>query len=261
MQSILTIIEQAKSLTGAPPIDIRQFLITIPSGPRSPNAKDESPEVPAIFVYLLNIFAKAIVAQFIDEAGVSPKAADPVGIVAASIFANNKLRWSGFSLIDILMCKFHVVCPVLWGIYGDEKTTQGKRSLGWWREEKDGPWVSDQRHAERMTGLGAGYAAITLRNFQKSNLTNPFPNYHYWRSFASIVNVPPAQASTTHFIVLKAMIENYEGRFLEFYGHAAIVALRKGLIDFPREAGHDTVAASALAVLPDVLKRDKKLTL
>ncbi|KAI9853262.1 MAG: hypothetical protein M1830_006702, partial [Pleopsidium flavum] len=58
-----------------------------------------------------------------------------------------------------------------------------------------------------------------------------------------------------------AMIEGYETRFLEFYGDAARVALRKALIEFPRRATDKSVAASALAVLADVLRRDKKLTL
>lgn len=215
----------------------------------------------ALLLYQLNIFSKAIISQFIDEAGVSPKAADPVGIIASHIFALNDFKWNGTSMIDVLLAKFHVVCPVLWGIYGDEKSTEGRTRLGWWREEQGGPWVSDQRHSERMTGLGAGYAALSLRNYEKARLENPLPNWNYWRSMAAIVNVPSREATQTHFIVLKAMVENYETRFLEFYGDAALAALRKALIEFPRDVLDKSVAAKAVAVLPDVLRRDNKLTL
>jgi len=249
----MTLLKEAAAVA-EPRTDARRFLAY------PPPATDDS-KGPALLVYLLNIFSKAIISQFINEAGVSPKTADPIGVVGVSVFAANEFRWKGTSLIDIMIAKFHVVCPVLWGIYGDEKSTQGKTRLGWWREDKNGPWVSEQRHSERMTGLGAGFAAIALRNFEKSRLENPYPNVRYWQSLASIVNVPPQEATQTHFIVLKAMIENYETRFLEFYGDAAKIALKKALIDFPKRATDKSVAASAVAVLPDVLRRDKKLTL
>jgi len=233
----MTLLKEAAAVA-EPRTDARRFLAY------PPPATDDS-KGPALLVYLLNIFSKAIISQFINEAGVSPKTADPIGVVGVSVFAANEFRWKGTSLIDIMIAKFNVV----------------KTRLGWWREDKNGPWVSEQRHSERMTGLGAGFAAIALRNFEKSRLENPYPNVRYWQSLASIVNVPPQEATQTHFIVLKAMIENYETRFLEFYGDAAKIALKKALIDFPKRATDKSVAASAVAVLPDVLRRDKKLTL
>lgn len=191
----------------------------------------------------------------------TPKTADPIGIVAVQIFASNDFRWNGLPMIDVLIAKYHIVCPVLFGIYGSETSDKGRERLGWGREEKGGPWVSDQRHRERMTGLGAGFGAIALRNFAKSKLRNPYPNTNYWQALHAIVSVPTPGVTPTHFVVLKAMIENYELKFIECYGNAALAALRKALIDFPREAGRGSVAASALSVLPDVLRRDKKLTL
>jgi nucleoporin GLE1 len=191
---------------------------------------------------------------------VSPKAADPVGVVAVQIFASNEFQFRGMPLIDILMAKFRVVCPVLWGVYGSDKTEEGRARLGWQRDDNR-HWVTEQRHGERMTGLGAGFAAISLRNFSRSNLKNPYPNAKYWEALANIVNVPGEQATQTHYIVLKAMIENYEIRFLEFYGNAALAALKKALVDFPRQAKERSAAVSALQVLPEVLRNDKKLTL
>ncbi|KAI9759030.1 MAG: hypothetical protein M4579_002619 [Chaenotheca gracillima] len=261
VRKIGEILKEAMADGSAPQVDIRTYIFDSNQvDPNSPSA-NQAPEAPATFVYLLNIFAKAVMAQFIDEAGVAPKAADPVGIVVAQIFATPQFHWRGMPLIDILMCKFHVVCPVLWGIFGNEKTNLGKTRLGWWREEKDGPWVSDQRHSERMTGLGAGFASIALRNFEKSKSQNPYPNYHYWQSLQYIISLPPQAATWTHYIVLKSMIEHYETRFLDFFGAAALAALRKALIEFPKQAPTKNAAASALGVLTDVMKRDAKLTI
>lgn len=222
------------------------------------------PQAPALLLYFLNIFAKAVISQFIDEAGVSPKAADAVGIVASHIFSLPDFRWEGFSWIDILIAKMHVVCPVIWGIYGDETTTEGKYRIGWWQEDKQSKtptWVSSQEHNQRMTGLGAGFAALTLRNYEKARLENPYPSMHYWKAVATITNVPPQVVTQTHFVVLKAMIESYEQKFLEFYGNAALAALRVALVDFPQRVKHQSVAAKALTGLADVLSRDMKLSL
>lgn len=216
---------------------------------------------PALLLYLLNIFAKAVISQFIDEAGVSPKSADPVGTVASHIFALEAHRWNHISLIDILIAKLHVVCPVLWGAYGDETTNEGKRRLGWWREEQDGPWVSEQRHHERMTGLGAGFASISLRNYEKATSENPYPHIHYWKSLANFINMPPENLTPTHFVVLKAMLENNEARFLEFFGDVALVVLRHAIIELPNKALQQGAAVKALAGLAQVLSRDKKITL
>ena len=248
---LLKVLRTAASVP-EPKVEIPMFLA-------SPPPIQGSTMGPALLVYELNIFAKAIISQFIDEAGVSPKAADPVGLIASQIFTDAAFRWNGLSLIDILMAKFHAVCPVLWGIYGDEKTVEGKTRLGWWREEKGGPWISAQRHNERMTGLGAGFAAIALRNYNKSRQENPYPNENYWHSLACIVNVPANQVTQTHFLVLKAMIENNAGRFLLLFGDAGRWALRRALVDFPQQAAQQSVAAKAVAGLWDVLRRDQKI--
>jgi nucleoporin GLE1 len=78
---------------------------------------------------------------------------------------------------------------------------------------------------------------------------------------ASITSTPPSEASPTQYMVLKAMVENYEQRFFNFYGNAALAALRVALVDFPNRALEQGPACSALAVLADKLKRDKGLDL
>ncbi|KAI9790534.1 MAG: hypothetical protein M1816_005041 [Peltula sp. TS41687] len=265
LNKIATVLREARHDTLSPPVDISPYLLM---NPAPGTLTTLNPMLPSLFIYAMNIFSKAIISQFINEAAVSPKSADPIGIVAMQVFASKDFQWGGDSgetqrpLIDFLIAKFHVHCPVLFGVYGPEQTDAGKRLLGWAREDgRDGPWVSEQRHSERMTGLGAGYAAIGLRNFSKSQLNNPYPNRLFWYSFHWMVNVPGDKVTRTHFTVLKAMLENYEKRFIELYGQAAIAAMRVALVDFPNRAVQKSAAAAAVAVLPDVLKRDKRLTL
>ncbi|KAH6640974.1 GLE1-like protein-domain-containing protein [Chaetomium tenue] len=229
--------------------------------PRNPveGAAHNDATLPSIFLYLINIFAKAAIAQFINEAGARPETADPVGVCVAATLSDPDFLWRGSSLIDIMLAKFRIVCPVLFGYRGSEKTEQGRQRLGWWKD--GGQWVPEQQHMDRMTGLGAGFASISLRNFAMSKKTNPFPPRVYWTAMARIVNTPSAEISDTQCVVLKAMVENYEQKFIEFYGTAAIAALRTALVDFPSRAPQKSAAVNSLEVLAQMLKRDTGLVL
>jgi len=99
-----------------------------------------------------------------------------------------------------------------------------------------------------------------LRDFSKSKQVNPFPPSNYWHAMACIVNTPPAQVTQTHFIVLKAMIENYIPRFIGYYGQAAKAALRKAIVEFPQQSPK-SIGASGLSTLTATLKRDLHLSL
>jgi nucleoporin GLE1 len=76
-----------------------------------------------------------------------------------------------------------------------------------------------------------------------------------------IVNTPSAEISNTQCVVLKAMVETYEQKFIEFYGTAALAALRTALIEFPARAPHKSAAVNSLEVLAQLLKRDTGLVL
>ena len=62
--------------------------------------------------------------------------------------------------------------------------------------------------------------------------------------------MPPKKASDTHFIVLKAMIEYSVDKFIDCYGDAAKLALRKALITFPQESGRRSPATECQARWP-----------
>lgn len=221
-----------------PQIDIRHYIVSdIPSTVDASQAS-----VGLIQIYLLNIFAKAVISQFINEAGVAPKAAEPIGTIAIRIFAANEFRWQGISLIDILIAKFHAICPVLFGMY------------------RKSPATKKQCQGEALTGLGSGFASLSLRDFGKAKVQNPFPPTNYWQAIAWIVNTPPKELAQEHFIVLKALTEHHAGKFILFFGLAAVVALKKAIVELPQQAPK-SAASSALSTLQATLRRDMNLTL
>ena len=237
-----------------PQVNVLDYLLNPPSNVTETNG-------PGLLLYLLNIFAKAIISQFLDETSGSPATANPIGIAGLTIFAQVDLMWNGIPMSDILLAKFHKACPVLFGVYGDENTSKGKERIGWSKDE--GGFVTSQRHSERMTGLGRGFAALTLRKINpKSPMVNVFPPRHFWKAFASIVNVPADAVMPTHYLVLRAMIEHHIKGILTAFGNVGIVALRKAIIEFPQQSRiSDSVAARSLALLRDTLGNEQKLWL
>ena len=219
--------------------------------------------LPSLYLYLLNILSKAAISQFTNEAGPRPETANPIGVCLVALFSDLAFLWRGRSLIDVLMAKFCASCPVLFGANGSQRTEQGRARLGWLKN--GGTWVSEQEHMDRMTGLGAGFAAVSLRNFRGSRRpnpkTNPYPPRHYWAAMARIVNTPPAEVSDTQCVVLKAMVQNFEQNILTAYGHAGLAALRLCLLVLPARVGRESPAVGALRVHAQTLKKDLGLDL
>ena len=237
------------------------LVMTITPAPSSePDVPNNGDTMPLLTIYLLNILAKASIAQFCSEAGANPTAAEPIGMILISIFANAKYLFREKSLIEILMAKFRIVCPVLFGVRGNDKTEEGRARLGWKKDANDN-WISEQEHNDRMTGLGAGFASICLRDFSKSKLRNPWPATHYWFALASISSTPQGETSSTQFVVTKALIDNYTHKFVNLFGDMGVRALHVVLEDFPRKAPEGNVAASSLQVLATKLRRDTGLVL
>ncbi|KAM3510987.1 hypothetical protein MY11210_005386 [Beauveria gryllotalpidicola] len=241
----------------SPLVEVSKFVVDA----RQPveGAAHNDATLPALFIYLMNICAKGIINQFISECGANSKAANPIGVFAVQIFSMPEFQWRGASLIDILMAKFRVACPVLFGLSGNDKTERGRLALGW---RKDGPsWITEQSHNDRMAGLAAGYAAVSLRDFSRSVKKNPYPPTHYWKTLAGIVNCPASQTSNTQYIVVRHLIDGHEQQFLNFYGNAAVAALRLALVEFPKKAPGNTPAAGSLQALAEVLKSTSGLIL
>lgn len=215
---------------------------------------------PALLVFLLNMFSKFCLEQFMKEGAVSTKSADPIGILIAQVFSTPEFKYQGqYTMIDILIAKFHFLSPVAWGIWGVEGNTAGMRRMGW--RVKEGGNARASIFYDRMTGLGAGFASLALRNFENSKNPNPFPNSNYWRALGNIINVPPKDIQPTHLVFLKAMIEGQEERILTFFGSAGKAALRKALLDFPASVPEQTAYTRSLTLLAEIMAKEKNIHL
>ncbi|KAL1962704.1 hypothetical protein VTN77DRAFT_9248 [Rasamsonia byssochlamydoides] len=259
LQEIKESLDKGKQYTDIK-VDIRSYIAFPPDVIK--NASDEECSVPALFVYLLNILSKAVIAQLLNEASINPKYAEPLGVLAAQIFSLEAYGFRGYPLVDIFWAKYRVVCPALWGFSGDERTEAGKQSVGWWRVEPGGPFISEQEHVERMTGLGAGFAALTLRNFSKVNRGNPFPNALFWKTMHIILSIPPDELQDTHFHLLNAMLRHSPERIVGFFGHMGLALLRNAIVDLPsRVTRKHTTAINTLKVLRELFKGEKNIIL
>lgn len=247
-RSLLT---KARRMTNVPTVDASQFLISHPAPPGTDTA------VSALFLFLLSIFAKSIVKKLALEASESHLTAEPVGIAAITIFANPDLRLDGSSFIDILLAKYHKVCPVLFGSTGSERTERGRERLGWAKE--DGVWIKEALHFERMTGLAAGWGALCLRDFSKARSSNPLPAHHYWMAVVRILNLRDVQR--THCVVVKALVELHVGKFVGVYGAAAIAVLGVAVREFPQKVRETSSESEALSASRTAIEQRWRLVL
>lgn len=215
--------------------------------------------MPAMLIYAFNIFSKSLIAALITEASLNQGHAEPVGIIAAQIFSLDAFVYKGCPMVDILWAKYRVVCPALWGFYGSEKTEGGRRALAWWRESPDGPYISEQGHADRMTALGAGFASITLRNFGKTPRKNPFPNHMFWTAMHKILTIPVDEIQETHVILLSAMLKSSAERIVGFFGHIGLALMRRAIVDLPNALPRQSMGVNQLKLLKDLYKREKNI--
>ena len=226
-------------------MDPTQFVLA----PREPveGALHNEDKLPSLYLYLLNVLSKAAISQFVNESSADTRTAEAIGQAVVKVYTEAEFLWRGKPMIDMLIAKYRVVCPVLFGVRGNDKMERGRAAVGWRKE--DGRWIPEQLHVDRMTGLGAGFAAMTLRDFSRVKRESPWPPTAYWTALAQIVNTPPEEMSDTQCCVLKSMIADNEARFLGFYGNAGVAALRCALVDFPARIPRTSAASETLKVL------------
>ena len=250
------ILLEAKTMNSVT-VDISQFIVNVPATKVKQGV--QKTQFPAALLFLLNHFAKMLINQLAQEVAADITMAEPIGIAAATVFAAPDFRFNGISLIDVLWAKYHKVCPVLFGMYGSENTHEGRAKVGW------SPGMPEKDRDDRMKGFAAGFAAITLRDFSKSPNSNPAPNHLFWTSLARILNTPPDQRVSTQYVVVQNMLQISISRFVNFYGSAAIAALKKATGEFPesgpRVGGRISSRADLLKSLPGSWEKEFRFAL
>ncbi|EFQ89952.1 hypothetical protein CFE70_001993 [Pyrenophora teres f. teres 0-1] len=233
--------------TPGPMIDIRQYIV---SHQLPQLANENEAAYPAFLLYVWICFEKFLIGQFEKEAA-NPdgRIIQEIGLIAASLFGDQKYMWNGIPLTDIALAKLHKACPPLFGIRGTMDTKEGRLRLGW-RDDS-----TTETYAQRMRGIGAGYASMSLRSF--ASKTPAIAISEYWRAIVSIVNTPPDQLWPGHFAILSGLIRDYHKKFIQFYGVPARAVLRRAVIDLPMRAPERCKdAASTIAVLSESWKRE-----
>lgn len=227
---------------------MRRFFVNPPA-----DIAETEQQGPAMLVYGLHIFAKALVSALINEAAIQPLHAEPIGLIAAQIFSLDTFCYQGHPMSDILWAKYRKVCPALWGFTGDDKVPSGRDTLGWAREEPEGPFIEEQMHYDQMNALGAGYAAMTLRNFGKTIRSNPFPNTLWWTTMSKFLSIPPTEMRDTHVILIQSILRYNAPRVIEFWGNYAIVVMHQAIVDLPPLLGRNNMQVHQLKFLRDHL--------
>jgi nucleoporin GLE1 len=216
--------------TPGPTVDIRPYIVSheIPQ-----LANDAEAQYPAFLLYTWICFEKFVLKQFEKEAASSDgRTIQEIGLIAASLLSDQRYMWKDIPLTDIVLAKLHRVCPILFGIRGTMTTAEGRVRLGFLLIDKAPP--SEEQYGQRMRGLGAGYAALSLRSFNAK--TPAVPMSEYWRAIVSICNTPTDSLWPGHFALIYGLLRDYYKKFLTFYGAPARGVLRRATIDLPARA-------------------------
>ena len=135
--------------------------------------------------------------------------------------------------------------------------------MGWRLEE--GALIPESRQLDRLTGLGAGYAAIALRNFSRTaRSTSPLPPRHFWASMAGLVDTSVANVSVQHLVLMKSMLENGWDRVIMFWGSNGVAALREACVYWPARLPQELKASShakSLGLMVETWERENHFTL
>ena len=118
--------------------------------------------------------------------------------------------------------------------------------------------------ALEAASLGAGFASISLRNFSKTRLRNPYPPRHFWAALSNIANTPAESVEVGHLVLLKNMVEGSWERIILFWGNVGVAALREGCVHWPARlppALRVSPAGRGLGLMVEGWEKDKEFRL
>ncbi|KAF2767982.1 GLE1-domain-containing protein [Teratosphaeria nubilosa] len=235
LAEVRAILSQAKSdelMTQCQRVDITEYIIGVHSRQPVPATSDAEKQYPELMLYLLNLTAKLLLKQLYQDTGEDTKIADAIGVFACTIFSVPEFRWQGVSLIDIVWAKYHVLAPALFGL-NPPPTAAGRRLIGWKAD------MDATEFYRAQWAYGAGFSALTLRDFSRSKNPNPAPNRIWWESMSRILNVPAGQAQHAHYWLVKGMIEDWVPRIIGIFGGAGKAILKTCVRELPKKGPRD----------------------
>lgn len=234
--------------TPGPVIDIRSYIVSH----QVPQLSNEAEAAyPAMLLYVWICFEKFLLKQFEKEAANEDgRIIQEIGLIAASLLGDKKYMWKDIPMTDIVLAKLHKACPPLFGIRGTMDTAEGRLRLGFL------PGQTVDVYSQRLRGIGAGWAAMTLRTF--SGKPAAIPVAEYWRAVVCICNTPADALFPGHFSILNGLLRDYYKKFLIMYGVPARAVLRRAVIDLPARApARCKDAAASVRVLSESWKKER----
>lgn len=163
-----------------------------------------------VYHWILNFFAKAVVAQAEVETIVSIQSATPLGKLAAMMM----LRYE--PLKELLLARFVKKCPLVIGYTCAIDTVEGRIRMGWKR--KGEKWEEPNSYSERLSGICAVWTAITISQIPTNGQPHPYPFANSWRFVARMVNTPNELLTDTHFSAMGIWWDIASEAFLSEYG-------------------------------------------
>lgn len=247
---------------GGPTIDLRPFLVS------HQITNDADAQYPQLLLYAWICFEKSLIRQWYNEASKEDgRIISQLSLIAASLYLDTKFMCKAeVPMTDTLLAKLHRICPILFGIRGDLGANRAGLGL-----DKIHPNEADMnRYSQLMTGVGAGYAALTHKKFPKK--APAIPISEYWRTVVLMCNTPAEALYPAHFLVLQGLLRDNIRKFIVTYGVAAQAVLRRATVDLPNrvpaakpgtpEARPGLAAAASLVkVLPDVWRKKENINI
>ena len=241
---------------GGPMMDIRPFLVS------HQITNDVDAQYPQLLLYAWICFEKALISQWFNEAPKEDgRIIGQLSLIAASLYLDTNFMCNGaVPLTDTLLAKLHRICPVLFGIRGDLRANRAGLGL-----DRIHPNEADMnRYSQLMTGVGAGYAALTHKKFTKKPPAVPISEH--WRAIVLICNTPTEALYPAHFLVLQGLLRDNVRKFLTTYGVAGQAVLRRATVNLPNRLPAEdrpglATAANLVRVLPDVWRKKENINI
>lgn len=174
-----------------------------------------------VYHWFLNLYAKMLVEQSESEANVKHQNALPLAMLTM-------LLWSEFSEIgDFVIPRFVKRCPQIIGYYCSINTVEGRKKMGWKRDEDSGKYETADQYMGRLSGICAVWACMTQTKLSAKVLqgNHPYPMSHSWTFLARTLNKPREDVDDTDFALVAAWWDMTAMRFSEAFGRQAIKLL------------------------------------